>query len=145
MKKTTHMLIGTLAGVLLYLVGTAGSYVCLKWDYSGIGLVLLLCLFVAIVLWNILYKTTTVGAVLLRAAFGTLSYSLVMLGCAYSGMIVMLEEMLGIGSSAQNVQGMITLFLVSSGAIASFFSIVIKCIVLCCQHGKAGKLNFTRA
>ena len=134
MKYITQVLVGALTGVLLYLVDIAGSYACIKWDPNGIGLILLLGVFVALAVWNVLYKTTSVGAVLIRAASGALFYSLATLGGAYSGMVIKIEEMLGIGSASQNVQGMITLLLISSGAITSFIAVIIKCIVLCCQR-----------
>lgn len=138
MKRTEHMLIGATIGAVKYLLITGMSYLSVKVNNGALVLGLCCLAIVAITLLNILYKTNRVSCVFLRFIFSVVSYLLLMLICAYSGLIIKLEEILVIGSYGQNLQGLGAVFLTVSSIVVNVFAIIIKCIVLCCRKQGGG-------
>ena len=131
MKRVHHICIGSIVGILHYLLEMGLSYWAVKTeaDVWAILFVLFCCLIIAIAVWNVLYKTPTLGALLLRVASSATAYLVVMLSFAYLGVVNKLEVLLGLGKIEQNLQGLTTLFICAVTVVVVFLVIVVKCIV----------------
>lgn len=130
MTYLKHMICGSAVGFVQYLLTVGLSYLSIMLPISSVLLIAfhLLVLFVAG--WNILYRIRSFLTMLLRIVASVGSYLLAWSVCVHFGIIVSLERWIGIGSGAQNIQGMILLSFLFWILLVSIIMIIVKSFAL---------------
>jgi hypothetical protein len=80
-----------------------------------------------VIIWNISYNVKSYGVMLLRIALSVISYVLVFLCVAQSGLLVDLEQWLFVGSGAQNAMGLIAVLYYKEILAVSIVCTILKC------------------
>lgn len=130
MTYLKHMICGSAVGFVQYLLTVGLSYLSIMLPITSVLLIAfhLLVLFVAG--WNILYRIRSFLTMLLRIVASVGSYLLAWSVCVHFGIIVSLERWIGIGSGAQNMQGMILLSFLFWILLVSIIMIIVKSFAL---------------
>ena len=126
MKYANHLICGFLVGILQYVVRTTFSYLLLLLQ-SPILLVLVSCVLIAFLAgWNIFYRVNSYLVMILRIFASLGGNFLALMVCADLGVIVALENQLGLGSGSQNTQGLIAVLLLGWCLLVGIVMILIK-------------------
>ena len=132
MKRSNQLLIGLIVGLIQYFFITGVSYLMVIWNFSvsleSAMFLLFHILVVSIAVGNILFKISSFGTLILRVGSSILSYIFTMLIFARLGIITKLEQLLAIGSSAANLQGLLSLSLIFWAFVVSALMFILKCV-----------------
>ena len=126
MKYTNHLICGFLVGGLQYLVRTTFSYLLLL-QKASILLAVVFCVLIAFLAgWNIFYRVNSCWVMILRIFASLGGNFLALLVCADLGVIVALENRVGLSSGSQNAQGLISVLLLGWRLLAGITVLIIK-------------------